>query len=210
MGVLVHTLTSLFWTVWERMSYENPHLFPDQSEKVQGEYLTDFYSFLRYPPDSESMFQASCGIHTARPQVCRVFPLGRWGLFPADPDSLFSTLTEERVVLQKQICPSRVFTQGTSRTASQFLQDQRVDEYEYTIYSCVGEFLQQHSGVFASWSPEDIQQVYQRLIHQMYYTQSYSSDIEVFYQHLHSQLGSFVQGFHELHQRIKKRGKDLS
>lgn len=203
--LVAHRLISLFLSVWKQLSYKYPHLFPDHSEPAQGQFLTDFYMFLRYPPDPESIFQASCGIYSARPQVCRVFPLGRWGMFPADPDSLFSSLTDERVVLTTQICPSRAFIQGPSQTAKQFLQDQQVDEYEYTIYSCVGEFLQQNAQYLKSWPPEEVKQVYQGIIHRIYYTLAYTPDVEVFYQRLYTQLHVFIQGFHELYQRIQKK-----
>lgn len=76
-GMPVHGLITVFLSVWDRLTFDRPELYPEDDD-LQGKYLVDFYEFLRRPPDPESLFQATCSIWPARPQVCRIFPLGRW------------------------------------------------------------------------------------------------------------------------------------
>jgi hypothetical protein len=200
-GMPVHGLITVFIAVWERLAFDRPELYP---EDIQGKYLVDFYEFLRKPPDPERMFKASCGIWPARPQVCRIFPLGRWiALEDNTPDNQVK-LKKQKVLLQDKICPPKAFKKEEPRNAAQFIKEQGAEGLEYSIFRKMSKLIQQCPDYISSLTPEGTQHLYKNLLLRMYYAVDYKPDEKEFYRELHDQLDEFIVGFNELYQRIKQ------
>ncbi len=65
-------------------------------------------------------------------------------------------------------------------------------------------FIQQYPDVMSIFPPEKNQRIYQGLIHRTYYAVDYTPDREALYDQLCVQLHEFIQGFHDLYQRVKR------
>ena len=202
----VHQLITVFCAVWDQVTFDRSDLFPT-GDTVQGEYLRDFYEFLRHPPDPVSSYQASCSIWPARPQVCRVFPLARW---VALRDESLNPQISEKVLLEKRICPPSVFKHSPLRTARQFLEEQQVEHREYALFLKANQFLHRYSDFLKDLSPNQAQIFYKCFCQRLYSMVAYTPDVDAFYQQVHHHLDAFIADFEELHSQSYQREKESS
>ena len=191
----VHQLITVFCAVWDRVTFDRPNLFPT-GDLAQGEYLRDFYEFLRHPPDPVSSYQASCSIWLVRPQVCRVFPLARW---VALKDESMNPHISEKVLLEKRVCPPIAFERPPLRTATQFLKEQQVEHREYVVFLKANQFFHRYADFLTELSPDQTQVFYKSFCQRLYSAVTYTSDVDAFYQQVHHHVDAFIADFEELY-----------
>lgn len=76
------------------------------------------------------LFTASCSIYSARPTVCRVYPLVKLDKFNYGPETISIEQKPiddgQKVILNpKTVCPSIAFERGHKMTATQYLKRQQ-------------------------------------------------------------------------------------
>lgn len=95
-------------------------------EEVNEDYLMAFYDFLQNPPKSETLYQVTCKIWPVRPEICRTFPLHRQMLLKTGENDY----RDERVLLEKILCPPHAFEKGGAKTAEYYFRQQLITNAE--------------------------------------------------------------------------------
>jgi Fe-S-cluster containining protein len=200
MGLPVYSLIPIFLSVWNLVTHNHPLLYPNNDP---DSFLIQFLEFLTLPSDAHPRFHARCSIWSVRPQVCRIFPLGRWMTLKSSISKhSYKILTPDiqKVILKTEICPPVAFQTGKEKKASQFILEQGVTEYEYTVINRVTNFLHQYSPFLENLTIEELNQFHQILLANIYYKVDYNKEVVVFIEELHMLLEGFFQSIHSLFQ----------
>ena len=110
-----------------------------------------------------------------------------------DPSEYTDENLISNVVLQENICPSTAFEVDQKKTASHYISEQGLTEYEYNIVVKVVDFIHQHSSILNDLPEEELLKFHRLLIDHIYYKVDFDSNLDIFYQNVTICLDEFFQ-----------------
>ncbi len=195
MLVIIHMLRRVFLQIWERFSHEEPDVF---TQDIQEELFIEMINFFRSPSIPERPFHAFCQIAEARPPVCRVFPLGRTITPPpllTDDVGGATSVANQQVLLQTNLCPPHAFESGDVMTASQFFVNQGMTDDHFIVLGELNWFLRQYAHLLSDIPSKSLEPLHRTLITHVYFSVDFTPDIFLFYQSLQAKIRDFMVKF---------------